>query len=149
MAHVGHKVAEVKGFGVLKPGPFCLLLLHVLSFLSSDQQQQQVFAMYNSWREINVCFDSYYVMNNWHLWLSVLIFGDYCRSGFGDNQFSGDDRIHCYFMWPVRPGGVCRSDRWWLSGQTGRPTVWPADAVLVSVSGCFFGYPWLFHGYGF
>nr|ABA99719.1 hypothetical protein LOC_Os12g39490 [Oryza sativa Japonica Group] len=42
MAHVGHKVAEVKGFGVLKPGPFCLLLLHVLSFLSSDQQQQQI-----------------------------------------------------------------------------------------------------------
>jgi hypothetical protein len=50
---------------------------------------------------------------------------------------------------PVKPGRCCRSDRRYVNGQTGQPAVWPADAVSVLVSGCFFGYLWLFHVYGF
>ncbi len=61
--------------------------------------------------KIKVCFDSYSVMNNWHMWLLVLRFGDYRQSGFGDNQFSGDEQGLMF----------CRdqSDRAVVAGQTG------------------------------
>ena len=55
----------------------------------------------------------------------------------------------CWLSGPVRPGSGCRSDRRALSGQTGQPTVWPADAVSVSVSGCFIGYLLIICDYDF
>ena len=61
--------------------------------------------------KIKCVFDYYYVMNNWHWRLLVLIFGIYLRSGFGDNWISHVIYRILLDLGPVRPGCVCRSDR--------------------------------------
>ncbi len=61
--------------------------------------------------KIKGVFDYYYVMNNWHWRLLVLIFRIYLRSGFGDDWILTGD-LQVLLIW-------VRSDLAGVAGQTG------------------------------
>ncbi len=93
--------------------------------------------------KIKGVFYYYSVTNNWHRRLLVLIFEIYSRSGFVDDWISQVNLQDTVVI------SCDRSDRRYARSQTGQPTVRPTNSVPVSVSGWLFGYPWLFHDYGF
>ena len=72
------------------------------------------------------------------------MFGDYRRSGFGDNQFSGDDRILLFYVsgptrqrLPVRPVLCVRLDR--PGPRSDRPTLcrFQFRVVSLDIRDCF------------